>query len=260
MITKARIQFIRSLEHKRIRDESGCFLAEGNKLVKEALELPNISPFKLKIICGLNKWLEANLSGNEHPETEIIPVTERELERISLLKTPNQALAVISHDQTYPPEFDFSRDLLLGLDQIQDPGNIGTIIRIADWFGLGGVIASSNSADFYSPKVVQSSMGSIFRVKLLTSDLEEFLSNLPSSFPVYGTHLTGDNIYHANITSNGLILLGNESKGLSGDLTARTGMNLRIPDFATGNSRPESLNVSIAAAVVCSEFRRRGNG
>jgi hypothetical protein len=122
MITKARIQFIRSLEHKRIRDESGCFLAEGNKLVKEALELPNISPFKLKIICGLNKWLEANLSGNEHPDTEIIPVTERELERISLLKTPNQALAVISHDQTYPPEFDFSRDLLLGLDQIQDPG------------------------------------------------------------------------------------------------------------------------------------------
>ena len=258
MITKAQIQFIRSLDQKRVRDESGCFIAEGDKLVREALDLPKRSPFRLRTICGVAKWLDSNISGLENSNTEVIPVSERELERISLLKSPNQVLAVISHDVLALSQFDFSKDLLIGLNQVQDPGNVGTIIRLADWFGLGGVIESWDSADFYSPKVVQASMGSIFRVKVLTTDLYEFIVSLPPTFPVFGTHLDGQNLYNADIKSNGLILLGNESKGLNNGLAGLTAVNLRIPDFSVGKSKPESLNVAIAAAIVCSEFRRRG--
>lgn len=260
MITKAQIQFIRSLEHKKIREESGCFIAEGDKLVREALELPKRGLFQIQMVCGIAGWLDSNIPEHPDPETEIIPVSARELERISLQKTPNQALAVIRRDILTVPEFDFDKDLLMGLNQVQDPGNVGTIVRLADWFGLGGVIASRDSADFYSPKVVQASMGSIFRVKVMTADLFEFIESLPRSFPVYGTHLEGQSIYSADIKCTGLILLGNESKGLRDDLSELTTMNLRVPNFSTGDSKPESLNVSVAAAIVCSEFRRRGNG
>lgn len=260
MLSRTQIQFIRSLDQKKVRDESGCFIAEGDKLLREALNLPNECPFKIRMICGTADWLKSNLMGKVSAETEVIPVSDRELGRISFQKTPNQALAVISHHKSFIPEFDYKRDLLIGLDQVQDPGNVGTIVRIADWFGMGGVIASGDSADFFSPKVVQASMGSIFRVKLWTTDLAGFIKSLPDDFPVYGTHLHGQNLYTAGITSNGLILLGNESRGLSTDLKDLTKKNLLIPDFAAGRYKPESLNVSIAAAIVCSEFRRRGNG
>ncbi|MFA5814340.1 MAG: RNA methyltransferase [Bacteroidales bacterium] len=260
MITKAQVQFIRSLEQKKVRDESGCFIAEGDKLVREAIELPADGPFQVRTICGLGSWLDSNLSGMRNSDAEVIPVSAHDLERISIQKKPNQVLAVISHTETSLPVFDFDSDLLIGLNQVRDPGNVGTIVRLADWFGLGGVIASVDSADFFSPKVVQSSMGSIFRLKLLTTDLYEFIKSLPPGCPVYGTHLNGQNLYTAKMTTNGLILLGNESRGLSTDLMELTTENLLIPDFSEGKSKPESLNVSIAAAIVCSEFRRRGNG
>ena len=260
MISKAQIQFIRSLEQKKVRDESGCFIAEGSKLAREALMLPSDSHYQVQTIYCLDNWLEANKSGIPNPGTEVIPVSEQELERISLLKTPNQALTIIKRNQIPVHVFHFDTDLLLGLDQVQDPGNVGTMVRLADWFGLGGIIASVDSADFFSPKVVQASMGSIFRVKLLTTDLLAFTKSLPSDFPIYGTHLAGKDLYTAPITANGLILMGNESKGLSAGLTDLTTDNLLIPHFSAGESKPESLNVSIAAAIVCSEFRRRGNG
>jgi len=259
MITKARIQFIRSLDQKSIRDESACFIAEGDKMVQEALCLPKDSPFQIRTICGLGSWLESNMATIRKTDAEVISVSVRDLERISFQKTPNQVLAVISRMDSTTPVFDFNSELLIGLNQVQDPGNVGTIIRLADWFGLGGVIASGDSSDFYSPKVVQSSMGSIFRVKVLTTDLHQFIQSIPPGYPVYGTHLGGRNLYTAKITANGLILLGNESRGLSNELLKLTTENLLIPDFPAGNSRPESLNVSIAAAIVCSEFRRRGN-
>jgi len=260
MISKQQIQNIRALERKRERDECGCFLAEGDKLVREALSLPGRSPFRVRAIYGLAEWLKSNLAGIEDRKIEVVPVSMRELERLSLLKAPNQVLAVISRNPDFVPEFDFKADLLLGLDRIQDPGNMGTIIRLADWFGLGGIIACANSADFFSPKVVQSSMGSVFRVKLLTADLYEFVESANGAIPVYGTHLAGHDIYSAKLSANGIILLGNESRGLSDTLADLATMNLRIPDFSIGPVPPESLNVSIAAAVVCSEFRRRGTG
>ena len=260
MITKAQVRFIRSLEQKKVRDESGCFIAEGDKLVREALILPKDSPFQVRSVYGVENWLDSNVSGLSKPDTEVVPVSTGDLERLSLQKTPNQVLAVIFRSEASFKVYDFDTALLIGLSRIQDPGNVGTIIRLADWFGLEGVIASGDSADFYSPKVVQSSMGSIFRVKLLTTDLHRFIQSLPSGFPVYGTDLDGENLYTARITSSGLILLGNESRGLGSDLTELTTKNLLIPDFSGAGTKPESLNVSIAAAIVCSEFRRRGNG
>ena len=191
---------------------------------------------------------------------ELVSVSESELGRISLQKTPNQALAIIKRKEPVQAEFDLDTKLLIGLDQVQDPGNVGTIIRLADWFGLGGVIASPDSADFFSPKVVQSSMGSIFRVRLITSELAKFIKAMKPGFPVYGTHLEGQNIYASELKNHGLILLGNESRGLSRDLMEMSTERLFIPEFSEGIHKPESLNVSIAAAIVCSEFRRRGNG
>lgn len=260
MISKAQIQFIRSLDLKKFRDDSGCFIAEGDKLVREALSIPAGSLFRIKMICATDSWLDQVRPAKDHPEIELIEVSESELGRISLQKTPNQALAIIFRDQSILPEFDSDNNLLIGLNQVQDPGNVGTIVRLADWFGLDGVIASPDSADFFSPKVVQASMGSIFRVRLLTADLIEFIGSLKPGFPVYGTHLQGQNLYTSELKDHGLILLGNESRGLSSDLMKMTTDSLLIPDFSEGRYKPESLNVSIAAAIVCSEFRRRGNG
>ena len=178
---------------------------------------------------------------------------------MSFQKTPNQVVAVIGR-KPEPPLPDPSASLILGLDQVQDPGNVGTIIRIADWFGIGCVVGSPDSADFYSPKVVQASMGSIFRVRVTTAEPEAFAEALPVGCPVYGTHLGGSNIYEERLSSHGLILLGNESKGLRPALLSMTTRQLRIPEFSIGGQSPESLNVSVAAAIVCSEFRRRGNG
>jgi TrmH family RNA methyltransferase len=257
MINYAQIRFVRSLEQKGVRDETGCFIAEGDKLVREALALPNEGPFQLKTIFGIRDWLDSNLTGTGFSNVEVIPVTERELKRLSLQVTPNQVLAVVKRKESHPPAFDFSTQLLIGLFQVQDPGNVGTIIRLADWFGLDGVIATADSADFYSPKVVQASMGSVFRIKLLAANLSALVKSLPKNFPVYGTHQDGQNIYLTNISTNGLILFGNESNGLSSELLAKTTKNLKIPEFALTTPNPQSLNVSIAAAIVCSEFRRR---
>ncbi|MFA6481851.1 MAG: RNA methyltransferase [Bacteroidales bacterium] len=258
MITRVQIQFIRSLEQKRNRDESGCFIAEGDKLVREALVLPKESRFTIKSIYCLDHWLESNRSAIENSGVEVISIPEHDLGRISLQKTPNQVLAIIERPIANPPADLTADELRIGLDQVQDPGNVGTIIRLADWFGLGAVISSEDSADFYSPKVVQASMGSIFRVRLLTANLPEYIHALPENYPVYGTDLEGEDLYHADITRHGLIIMGNESKGLSQGLAGLMTKNLRIPDFPGRYSKPESLNVSIAAAIVCAEFRRRG--
>jgi TrmH family RNA methyltransferase len=256
MITKAQIRFIRSLELKKNRDATGCFLVEGEKMVKEALDLPEDSDFGVAMVIGTDSWFESELPVKPGQAAEWLRVGPSELERISLQKTPNQVMAVIRRKAAglFPGPFD---GLFLGLDRVQDPGNVGTIIRLADWFGLAGIIASPDSADYFSPKVVQSSMGSIFRVKLVTADLPEFIRSLPGGFPVYATRLEGDNIYMTPLTDKGLILMGNESKGLGTGLSVMATRGLMIPGFASGDRKPESLNVSIAAAIVCSEFRRR---
>jgi RNA methyltransferase, TrmH family len=259
MITKAQIHHIRSHEQKKVRDESLSFIVEGDKLVREALALPRDSIFEVESIYGTTDWMEKNRRLVSNPDMKYTTVSMSDLERMSLQKTPNKVLAKINYGKSKKPFFDFKTDLLIGLCNIQDPGNVGTIIRLADWFGISGVIASMDSADFFSPKVVQASMGSIFRVNLLTIDLGAFVLSLPKEFPVYGTHLLGENIYTTEITRNGLILFGNESKGLSTELMKLTTKNLLIPSYSIGNNKPESLNVSLAAAIISSEFRRKNN-
>jgi TrmH family RNA methyltransferase len=256
MVSKAQIQFIRSLDRKKERDESRCFIAEGDKIVREVLSLPAHSPFRVQLLCGLDSWLEANAGKPANQPEEVCTVSETELERMSLMKTPNQALAVVRMQEASAPAFNFSDDLLFGLDKVQDPGNTGTIIRLAEWFGVAGVIASLDSADLLSPKVVQASMGSVFRVKLVQTTLDPFLLSLPRDFPVYATTLSGTSVYETTLTKNGIILMGNESKGLTTRYLQLATCNLSIPDFAL-STKPESLNVSLAAAILCSEFRRR---
>lgn len=256
MVSKAQIQFIRSLDRKKERDDSGCFIAEGDKIVREVLSLPADTPFKIQLLCGLEPWMDLHAKKPANQPEEACIVSESELGRMSLLKTPNQALAVVHLKEIIPPVFNYSDDLLIGLDTVQDPGNVGTIIRLAEWFGIAGIVASLDSADLFSPKVVQASMGSVFRVKLLQTTLDPFLLSLPAGFPVYATALTGTSVYSTTLTKNGIILMGNESKGLTTRYLQLATHNLSIPDFAL-STKPESLNVSLAAAILCSEFRRR---
>lgn len=257
MISKGQIQLVKSLERKKERDETGLFIAEGDKIVSELISLPSESCFRVKTLFATTGWLKDHMIEATNSPLEITEVTPDELSRLSLQKTPNQALALIYKPLDTKPLIDFENDLILGLDQVQDPGNVGTLIRLADWFGLAGIIASLDTADPFSPKVVQASMGSVFRVRIHQTILDSYLGSLPDEFPRYATSLEGQRIYDAPLTRNGIILLGNESNGLKIRFKKYAHNNLLIPRFNEGGESAESLNVSIAAAIICSEFRRR---
>ena len=149
-------------------------------------------------------------------------------------------------------------ELALALDGVQDPGNLGTIIRVADWFGIKRIFCSMDTADCWNPKVVQATMGSIARVQICYLDLGRFVKSLPTDYPVYGTLLDGDDIYTEKLTHHGIIVMGNEGNGISAVIRKHVNRKLLIPNFSIGTTRAESLNVAVATAIVCSEFRRRG--
>ena len=251
MLSKAIIKLIRSLDQKKYRIENNLFVAEGHKIVGEIIK----TEIKINYIIAVKDWLNEN---KKLPKTEIFEVTEKELQQISFLKTPQQVLAVC-----YIPENRLNLDnlknsLTLALDDIQDPGNLGTIIRIADWFGISTIICSEHTVDAYNPKVVQATMGSIARVNLHYTDLAVFFKSLPSEIPIYGTLLNGKNIYSQTLSKNGLIVIGNESKGISDELLPYISQKLYIPSYAENpGNKAESLNASVATAIVCAEFMRR---
>lgn len=257
MISRGQMNLIRSLDRKKSRDEEGCFLAEGDKIVKELLQLPARTAYRLRTVYGLPEWIAGNAGNPTNRPDQLIEVSQSELDRISHLKTPNQVLAIVELPAASDITIDFKKDLAIGLDQVQDPGNAGTIIRLADWFGIDCVFFSPDSADIFAPKVIQASMGSIFRVKVLKTDLQELVSRISDRFPVYGTSLDGSDIYSADINPTGLILLGNESKGLDPRFLPYIKANLKIPSYSTKTDYSDSLNVAIAAAIICGEFRRR---
>lgn len=254
MISKAKIKYIHSLEQKKHRKEEGLFVAEGPKVVGDLLQ-----SFKPKIIVTTGR----ELSGYTFDaDTEIIKVSDEELKKVSFLQHPQQILAVFPQQEennaltlSSLPE----KELILALDGVQDPGNLGTIIRIADWFGIENIICSNNTADIYNPKVIQATMGSIARIKIHYTDLYTYLKGLDSGVPVYGTLLNGKNIYEQSLTHNGLIIMGNEGKGISPEIAAMVNHQLLIPNYPAGRSTADSLNVAIATAITCSEFRRNGN-
>lgn len=261
MISKNKIKYIHSLEQKKNRTKEGKFVAEGHKVVGDLIAL-----HPAELIVATAEWLH---SKHIPTSTEVIEVTDEELRKVSFLQHPQQVLAVFEQDfhkkagaTTSRSEHGFSpidlSQLNLALDGVQDPGNLGTIIRIADWFGIEHIYCSQDTADVYNPKVVQATMGSIARVKVEYGDLLGLVSSLPADAPIYGTLLDGDNIYQQPLENRGVIIMGNEGKGISEALARKVNHKLLIPNFPEGRPTADSLNVAIATAITCAEFRRQG--
>ncbi len=241
MLVKSQVKYIQSLGQKKFRDADGVFIAEGVKIINELLEASNISVVNL---FATENWLNVNNNLiKKLPPNKIIEVKESELERISFLQTPNEVAGIFSK-----PVFSNSsveKTITLLLDEIQDPGNLGTIIRTADWFNIKKIICSKNSADVFNPKVVQATMGSLTRVEILYEDLETVLHDHPH-IPIYAATLHGQNIFEEKKISNGFILIGNESKGIKIELLNSSVRQITIPKL--GNA--ESLNAAVAAGIV----------
>lgn len=243
MISKNQQKYIRQLEQKKYRKREGCFVAEGTKVVGDLLK--RYQPLAL---YATESWDAPKGVG-------YTLVSEEELQRVSFQQHPQQVLAIFPIPQPTDP-VSLRGSLTLALDGVQDPGNLGTIIRIADWFGIDTIICSEETADAWNPKVIQATMGSIARVNVIYANLLELLDTLPSDYPVYGTFLDGENIYTQTLSGEGLIIMGNEGNGISDAVRAKVNRRLLIPDFHQGDTA-DSLNVAIATAITCSEFRRR---
>ena len=212
----------------------------------------------LTLLVATSEWLKGEgRSIASVANCEIIEVTEEELTKASFLCHPQQVLAVFKTLDSHVDTNLLTSKLTIVLDGVQDPGNLGTIIRIADWFGIENVICSADTADTYNPKVVQATMGSIARVNVTYMNLSVLFDSLPKDFPIYGTLLEGDNIYNQELTEVGLIVMGNEGKGISPTIRNVVNRALRIPNYPEGRATADSLNVAIATAIVCAEFRRR---
>ena len=232
MITNAEIKDIRSLREKKFRDEYGLFVVEGEKMVQEAL----MSGFEV-----VRVWRKDEIGENA-------------MSRISQFSTPSPVLAVVSKPQ--PAGLVLERGLYLALDSVRDPGNMGTIIRLAEWFGISTIFASADCVEIWNPKVIQASMGSIFRVKAVTSDIPDICRRFKDKgMKVYGTFLDGTDMYGMELDKEGLIVMGNESNGVSDEVAEEVNARLYIPSY--GGSKAESLNVAVATAVTLAEFRRR---
>ncbi len=253
MISKNKLKYIHSLEQKKARQREGVFVAEGTKTVNELL----LADFCPQCLIGTEAWFDS-MPESPARKAEHIIVTEDELRKASFLQHPQQVMGIFLAPQSESlpaPEW-FDSNLCLVLDGVQDPGNLGTIIRIADWFGISTIICSRETADAFAPKVVQATMGSIARVKVIYTDLHPFLSSLPPSTPIYGTLLDGDNIYSKPLTPHGIIIMGNEGNGISPAIRPLVNLKLLIPPYPAGKPTAESLNVAIATAITVAEFRR----
>ncbi len=247
-LSKNKIRAITALSKKKERDEAGLFLAEGGKLVSDLLPA-----FRCQTLVCTSSFME------EHPRAEageIILAEKEEISKASLLQSPPSALAVFEKPHHAIDKGRIVKHLTLALDTIQDPGNLGTIIRVADWFGIEDIICSMETADVYNPKVVQATMGAIARVRVHYTELEKFLRENEET-PTYGTFLDGENIYEQTLTPEGIIVMGNEGNGISERISKLIRNRLFIPNYPTGRATSESLNVAMATGIVCSEFRRR---
>jgi TrmH family RNA methyltransferase len=241
MISRKEIKLIRSLYQKKYRDEEELFVVEGEKSVEEALR----SGFEVIKVFRISE------------------IGEEAMSRITLLSSPSPALALVRKpaplNASQIDDLIALRPLSLGLDSIRDPGNLGTIIRLAEWFGIGTIFASRDTVDCFNPKVVQASMGSIFRTQIIYCDLLQIASEFRAAgMPLFGTFLDGKSIYEESLGSNGLIVMGSESNGISPALESLVTHRITIPSFSPASEkRPDSLNVALATAIICSEFRRR---
>jgi TrmH family RNA methyltransferase len=253
MLGKNRIKIIRSLEHKKYRLKEKLFVAEGTKLVTALLA----SGWEVEFLAATPGWLrqEAPIAGNAHSVEEASP---DELARATFLKTAPPCLALCRLPEYSPELISPGTDLVLCLDGIQDPGNLGTIVRLAGWFGISDVVCSGDSADLFAPKALQATMGALAGIRVHYLPLAPFLEqNNSPRVEITGTFLDGENIYTAHLPGHGIVVMGNEGQGIRPAIAPLISRKVTIPDFAPAGIKPESLNVSVATAIVLSEFRRR---
>ena len=250
MISKNKIKYIRSLELKKNRISERIFVAEGNKLVADMLPF-----YTCKLLLAKPNWMATQ---GDIPAEELLVAEEDDIRKASFLKNPQDVLALFHYPEWNLEEADPRKDLVLLLDGIQDPGNLGTIIRLADWFGIEHIVCSTDTADVFNPKTVQATMGALAHVKVHYTELAGYIRHWKgNSVPVYGTFLDGDNLYGRSLTKNGLLIMGNEGNGISKDVAEMVNQKILIPNYPQGNETTDSLNVAVATAIVCSEFRRR---
>lgn len=258
MITKAKIDQIRSLNDKKCRDELGLFVAEGKKSVGEFID----SDLGIVEIFSCDdeyvSWLSERLK--DDPDIVIERISEKDMGRMSRLKSPPNVLAVMQIPRYEIDPFAVRISLSLALDDVQDPGNLGTIIRTCDWFGIRNIFCSPSSADCFNPKVVQSTMGALSRVMVHYTDLAELLPTF--GIPIYGACMDGKDIFDKQVSarlhqSHAVIVMGNEGKGISREVENLVTERLSIPSSCSDNNRVESLNVAVATAIICAEFRKK---
>jgi TrmH family RNA methyltransferase len=255
MLSKNQISFVNSLKQKKFREEHQLFIAEGAKIVPELLA----SEIMVKQIYATSEFLRKVIIPSE---VERFEIKETELDRISSLSSPNEVLAVCEIPDKKFSGDTFTDKLTLVLDDIKDPGNLGTIIRIADWFGIENIVCSNDTVDAFNPKVVQATMGSIARINVYYTNLTTFFQQQATSNKqlIFGALLEGENIYSKALPSAGFIVIGNESRGISNEIQQLITDKISIPSFShfnSGSGEAESLNAATATAIICSEFRRR---
>lgn len=244
MLSKSEIKYIQSSGHKKTRDEDGVFIAEGTKIINEVL---TECPHQLIKLYAIPEFFEQE--GLKADGKQMIEVSEKELQRISLLQTPQHALALLR--QLKPGLIsEVQDDWVLALDSIRDPGNMGTIIRLADWFGVKHIICSKDTVEVYNPKVVQASMGSVLRIKVIEGDLINLLPQCPK--PVLAATLGGTTIQQYDFSSKGTLLIGNEARGVANELLKLTDARVSIPSFGAA----ESLNAAVATGIMLWEIKR----
>jgi TrmH family RNA methyltransferase len=254
MLSKNKVRFIISLQKKKVREEEGLFVIEGDKLVREFLS----AGVSVKTLIAKKEFISALPSVLKKGVEEFEDASYEDLKLVSTLKTPHNAIALVSIPEQHMNPEELLDNICVALDFIQDPGNLGTIIRAAAWFGIGNIVCSNDCVDVYNPKVVQATMGALLHVKVYYSDLKTFVRlSVEKSIPVYGTLLSGESIYSQKLGARGIILLGNESRGISDELMPFVTNKIMIPGASKAKPGIDSLNVGMAASVVFSEFLRQ---
>lgn len=248
-LTNSTIKFIASLGLKKNREANGCFVAEGTKCVRDTWD-----HFNCRMIVATRNWYEQ--FGHSGHLDKIAFASRQQMQRMSQFSTAAEVIAVYDIPHLTISSDEVQNSLNIVLDNVQDPGNLGTIIRLADWFGIKNIFCTPDTVDVYNHKVVQATMGAISHVKVHYCDIGELIAQYPD-IPVYGTFLDGDNIYRQQVENRGFVIFGNEGKGISPQLAGLVSRRLLIPAFAASGEAPESLNVGVAAAITISEFRRR---
>lgn len=252
MLSKQQTKIVQNLEKKKFREKYNLFKTEGEKLVGELLS----SGFQIHSVFAFPEWIEQNK--NLLPNVNITEVDEREMHDISNFQSLPQVIALAGIPAPHFSDTEITASLSLVLNGIQDPGNMGTILRVADWFGIRHIFCDQDCASAYNPKCVQASMGAVFRVKVLYTELPDLLKKYKKQgLSVFGTFLDGENIYTSRLCDKGFIVMGNEGKGISAGIEELTDCKLTIPSFAHSEQATESLNVGVATGIILSEFKRR---